>query len=300
MDTQRQEKWEQMIPQVMEAGSCGFCKKELDNGYDSFWGNCTHFGKNLGTKKAYYHKISDGGPDSGHERYLEMYRGDILKPLIDKYPVKLEQGVGQIMLFAHRHTEVEINKELKKKGLPEAPEERMFAGIPIYPMEFNIGATRELFLHCMQVLGLIQKKFGDEPLDIHVQMGSSQTAVGAATHALYTYIREFETHLWSVYDYNVDYFYNGESIGTNQGSKFHIMTTNLINFRDYVAKNRRTSQKSAEQKKEITRLESELSKTTALLGGLKKEITHLKTELAGLDSELLKVTSLLEKKSEEE
>ena len=63
---------------------------------------------------------------------------------------------------------------------------------------------------------------------------------------------------------------------------------------------KRWQNESAEQKKEITRLESELSKTTALLGGLKKEITHLKTELAGLDSELLKVTSLLEKKSEEE
>ena len=71
------------------------------------------------------------------------------------------------------------------------------------------------------------------------------------------------------------------------------MTQNFKFFSDYVEENRRTSQKSAEQKKEITRLESELSKTTALLGGLKKEITHLKTELAGLDSELLKVTSLL-------
>lgn len=287
MDLQRKEKWEQMIPQVMEAGNCGFCKKELDNGYDSFWGNCEHFGKKLGSKNEKYHTISDEGSDSGHQRYLDMYREDMLKPLIDKYPVKLEQGVGQIMLFAHRHTILEINKKREEKDLTKVPDERVFAGIPIYPMEFDIGATRELFLHCMQVLALIQHKFGDEPLDIHVQMGSSQTAVGATTHALYSYIRLVETPpSWSVYDYNVDYNYNDEFIGTDQGSKFHIMTTNFINFRDYVAKNRLISQESAGQRGEITHLKTELAKTTALLGSLKKEITHLKTELASLDSEL--------------
>jgi hypothetical protein len=291
MNPQRKEKWEQMIPQVMEAGNCGFCKKELDNGYDSFWGNCGHFGKKLRTKNAHYRTISDEGSDSGHKRYLEMYRKDILKPLIDKYPVKLEQGVGQIMLFAHRHTILEINEKREEEKMTKVPDERVFAGIPIYPMEFDIGATRELFLHCMEVLALIQHRFGDEPLDIHVQMGSSQTAVGAITHALYSYFWVFDTPppSWSVYDYNVDYNYNDEFIGTNQGSKFHIMTTNFITFRDYVAKNRLISQESAELKEKNTRLESELLKVTSLLSD------HGST----LSAESVRINSLLEKNSEE-
>ena len=175
-------------------------------------------------------------------------------------------GIKGVHLTLHRHFSPYEMRD------PQNEEEEV-ASIPFFPVWHNLEDVDVIKEHALQVFKEIADIFNQSNLEIYLSHGSSGrpsiSVIDAYSHFVMT--GNFD---WKLYNLTFDDEYRSD-----QGKE-------VKGYQMTIDSSKSWQEKSARQREEITHLKTELSKTTALLGGLEKEITHLKTELAGLDSEL--------------
>jgi hypothetical protein len=173
---------------------------------------------------------------------LAEYREKILKPMIASYSGKrkTEDGRIQLLLLGHRHSFHELGrskaykngkwltkKELKKEAEMVMKrvirEGRHHRSIPVFPTSFDTGATVELFEHAFKALEFAMKEHGSgQPIELHVQLGSSVGPTGALLHALYHY-RIFKDAKVDIFTYFVDNNYDDDWTERGLDAKLHQM-----------------------------------------------------------------------------
>ena len=237
-DTPMTEKqwWEHRVPFVDFKCSCSECV--YDGGTDpsgvaTFILNCRKFGRERQSKRF---------KSGEHQPYLAEYREKILKPMIASYSGKrkTEDGRIQLLLIGHRHSFHELDaskvkkngKRLTKEEVKEETEvvkkrvirdQRIHRSIPVFPTFFDTGATFELFEHAFKALEFVMKEHGSgQPIELHVQLGSSVGSTGALLHALYHY-RIIKDAKVDIFTYFVDNNYDDDWTETGLDAKLHQM-----------------------------------------------------------------------------
>ena len=221
--------WEHRVPFVDFKCSCPECV--YDGGTDlsgvaTFILNCRRFGKENKTSRF----------ELGvHQQYLAEYRDEVFEPMVASYSGKrkTEDGRIQFLLIGHRHSFHEIGrisnyKFLKQEEIKDIQEkvireERAHRSIPIFPCAIDPGATFELFEHAFKAIEFVMKQHGSgQPIELHVQLGSSTASTGALLHALYHY-RIHKDPKVHIFTYFVDRNYDDEWIRLGHDPKLHQM-----------------------------------------------------------------------------
>ena len=222
MDDEAKEWWQERIPVVTARGNCKRCGSDNvneENLLQNYYEECRHFGKPSPDERGEAYYIENY---NSHAEYLEEYRSQILEPMISKYPIKAKfDDTVDVLFFAHRHSINDYNKKNKKEY-----QGRTYSGIPVFPHKFALGSTIELFHHAIHVIGMVLNRCPcDKPINLHVQFGSSATAIGAMMHALIQIQHQTlaSGKRCDIYSYFVDYDFDGDKSGMNRGARCHQM-----------------------------------------------------------------------------
>ena len=199
-------------------------------------------------------QFGDGAKNERRKDQLSLYRKEILFPLIQNYFLLESNGAGSKGIHLNLHRHFSPYEKRKEYLL-----KKEIPSIPLFPIYWDIENVDKTIEHAILVFKKIKDNFNQPNLQIYLSHGSSGRPSISVISAYSSFVRAGNLD-WRLYNLTVDDYY-----GSVKGEKFkgYHMTIDSSKF---------WQDESAEQK---------------------KEITHLKTELAGLDSELLKVTSLL-------
>lgn len=184
---------------------------------------------------------------------LSLYRKEILFPLIQNYLLESD-GTESKGIHLSLHRHFKPYEDNERFLL-----KKEIRSIPLFPIWWNIGDVDKTIEHALLVFKEIEDNFNQPNLEIYLSHGSSGrpsiSVIDAYSH--FVMAGNFD---WKLYNLTLD-----EEYGSDQGKE-------VKGYQMTIDSSKSWQEKSARQR---------------------EEITHLKTELAGLNSELLKVTSLL-------